>query len=179
MHPVADPTAPAAPAPDAPPFRQAVEAILAEAERHAAWLSELESEVTAARARRDQLAFSLEGLFRALGPHAARPYAARLAAIAEPAPDRPQGNLAADGRLAALKSILSDWPAETITPQSATEALHARGFDVPKNYAFNRFRGMMDRGLLVRVGAGRYRIVRTHPEMMVLGAGGVSGRKAT
>ena len=100
----------------APVFAQAVEAILAEAERHAAWLNELETEVTAARIRRDQLAVSLEGLFRALGPQTARAYAPRLAAITGPAPERPVGNLSPDGRLAALKSILSDWPAETISP---------------------------------------------------------------
>ena len=167
--PAPDPTAPAAPAPDAPapkPFRQAVEAILAEAERHAAWLSELEAETAAARARRDQFAFSLEGLFRALGPHAARPYAARLAAIAEPAPERPVGRPAEDGRLAALKALLADWPDETITPLAGTEALRARGFELPKNYVANRFFGMEKRGVLVRVRTGRYRIVRTHPEMV-------------
>ncbi len=158
-----------APQPPAPAFAQAIEAILAEAERHAAWLAELESEVAAARARRDQLAFSLEGLFRALGPHAARPYATRLAAIAEPAPDRPVGRLAEDGRLAVLKALLADWPDETITPLAGTEALRARGFELPKNYVANRFFGMEKRGVLVRIRTGRYRIVRTHPEMVEAG----------
>ena len=48
---------------------------------------------------------------------------------------------------------LADWPGETITPQEATKALRRDGFDVPKNYAFNRFAGMVKRGLLVRVPA--------------------------
>lgn len=150
-------------------FAAAVEAVLAEAERHAAWTAELEEEVTAARARRAQLAGSLDRLLRALGPEAARSYLPRLAAIAEAPPPRPTGNLAPDGRLAALKAILADWPDETITPSAATQALRRRGFEIPKNYAANRFNGMMERGVLVRLGAGRYRIARTHPEMVEVG----------
>ena len=153
-----------------PAFAQAVEAVLAEAERHAAWTAELEAEVAAARQRRAQLMASLDGLLRTLGPQAAR-FAPRIAAIADLAPPRPVGNLAPDGRLAALKRLLAEWPDETITPQGATEALRQGGFDVAKNYAFNRFAGMVKRGLLVRVGTGRYRVVRTHPEVVGLDLG--------
>jgi hypothetical protein len=150
-------------------FLQGVEAVLVEAERHAAWTAELEDEVRAARQRRAQLMDSLDCLLRALGPEAAR-FTPRLAAITDPAPPRPVGNLAPDGRLAALKRLLAEWPDETITPLAATRALAEQGLKIPKNYAFNRFTGMEKRGVLVRVETGRYRIVRTHPDVVALGA---------
>lgn len=143
-------------------FAQAVEAVLAEAERHAAWTAELEAELEQARARRSRLAAALDGLLRSLDPREARAWAPRLAALEGTQPARPVGNLAPDGRLAALRRILADWPHETITPRQATEALHAQGFAVPKNYAFNRFRGMVERGALARVAPARYRVVRVN-----------------
>ena len=153
----------------APAFARAVENILAEAERHAAWTAELEAEAEAARSRRDQLLTGLDGLLRALGPQAARPYTVRIAAIMAPAPWRPPGKPAADGRLAVLKRLLADWPGETISPLAGTRALRERGFEVPKNYVANRFAGMEKRGLLTRQKPGRYAIVRTHPEIVELG----------
>lgn len=160
------------PAADQPatPFAQAVEAVLAEAERHAAWTAELEAELAEARARRARLAQALDGLLRSLEPQEARAWAPRLSALAGPQPERPVGNLAPDGRLAALRRILADWPHETITPQQATHALHAQGLDVPKNYAFNRFRGMVERGALARVGVGRYRILQANPHLVAQAA---------
>lgn len=75
-------------------------------------------------------------------------------------------SLAEDGRLAALKALLADWPDETIRPLAGTEALRARGFELPKNYVANRFFGMEKRGVLVRIRTGRQRIVRMHPKMV-------------
>ena len=158
-----------------PAFAQAVEAVLTEAERHAAWTAELEAELAAARDRRFQLAGSLERLLAALGPDAARPYLPRLAAIAEAPPPRPVGKPAADGRLAALKQLLAAWPHETVTAQEAADALRARGFDLRRNYVFKPLTAMTRTGELTRLGAGRYRIVRTHPEMVALGMRGGEG----
>jgi len=144
----------------------AARALLTDLEAEARRMAALRRALETARAARGRVEAALEALLPALSPPMAAEArrgltAARREAEAVEARRR-------DGPQAALLDLLALTDRPTVGVGEAQDWLEAQGLDIRRTYAAGALHHLAGLGVVHRVRRGKYRINRTHPDLVAL-----------
>ena len=148
-----------------------LEELRAEQEREGA----LGCELIESRHRRRELLRSLTILIRAFPEAARRQNRQRLAQV-EARHRAPRRRPGASERSEATLAFLAGYPGDEVRAAELGQALVEAGLDPGRAYAAQALHRLGRQGLVTRVGQGRYRISRQHPELVALRRRGLEDR---
>ena len=166
---MSDTTPGAAPsAPPAPSFSAAVETLISEAEAACAEIARLRRSLEAAELRRRKLLTAIDAAAQALPLAQRERQADRLKALAESL--RPARGRKPDTRLEAVVErlgALAHYGEEYVKVAEMHDHLERLGYrSLPHGYASNALGRLAERGLVVKVSYGRFRVNDMHPELV-------------
>ena len=148
-----------------------LEELRAEQEREGA----LGCELLESRHRRRELLRSLTILIRTFPEAARRQNRQRLARV-EARHRAPRRRPGASERSEATLAFLAGYPGDEVRAAELGQALVEAGLDPGRAYAAQALHRLGRQGLVTRVGQGRYRISRQHPELVALRRRGLEDR---
>ena len=148
-----------------------LEELRAEQEREGA----LGCELIESRHRRRELLRSLTILIRTFPEAARRQNRQRLARV-EARHRAPRRRPGASERSEATLAFLAGYPGDEVRAAELGQALVEAGLDPGRAYAAQALHRLGRQGLVTRVGQGRYRISRQHPELVALRRRGLEDR---
>ncbi|SEA30958.1 hypothetical protein [Rubrimonas cliftonensis] len=161
------PTAPDAAAPDAAArISESAELMLAQVEEETARIARLKRQAEAAELARHRLEAALESLAPALPKPQADALRRRL--LAARRGERAPMAARAEAPLAAIMELLANWERRVIAVADAQDHVLDRGFAMKRTYAAQVLQRLAAQGLVAKTGRGRYRIIRTHPDLVAL-----------
>jgi hypothetical protein len=135
--------------------------LLAELQAEGARLTDLRARVEACAIRRGRIEAALRALLPTLPPDAARALRRRLDEGARQPPERPRGAPADT-----LMRLLAGWTRPAITVAEAQAHVVERGHTVQRTYAAGMLKLLAARGVVAKVGRGRYRVVKGAAELV-------------
>ena len=134
-------------------------------EETAAWQRDLAEEARTARTRRDRLVAAIRAVIETLPPAMRKDRATRLTATTGIEPPRPRRP-----RPTARTTRVLTWLASRDETEFHTSDLRAHfeteGERTPRTYLPTILRRYAQAGILTRIGHGRYRVNRDHPELV-------------
>ena len=161
--------------PHAERLESAVSAMLEELRAGQEREGALGCELIESRHRRRELLRSLTILIRTFPEAARRQNRQRLAQV-EARHRAPRRRPGASERSEATLAFLAGYPGDEVRAAELGQALVEAGLDPGRAYAAQALHRLGRQGLVVRVGQGRYRISRQHPELVALRRRGLEDR---
>jgi hypothetical protein len=153
--------------PKSPPTLLGVaDTILAELDQLDDWVRQLREDLAESDRRRVRLACALDAAIAALEPQDREAYERKLKAVAGAVGRAPVGRPHADERFETVMRLLANWTDELISTTDIRLEFQRRRFAGARNYASNILKRLEARGMVMRTGYGRYRIVRHHPHLV-------------
>lgn len=138
--------------------------LLARLEAETAALARLRGEMERAELSRRRIEAALDALAPALPPERARDAAARMAACRK----GPRAEAQRPAPHAAILDMLAQREPPRVTVGDVQEALLAQGFALFRTYAAKALTRLAAHGVVRKTARGRYRVNRTHPEIVAL-----------
>ncbi len=148
-------------------LENAVTAMLEELQDEQDREGKLSCDLIESRHRRGELLRSLTILIKTF-PEADRRRHCKRLARAEARHRAPRRRPGATGRSEAVLAFLAGYPGEEFVVAELDHALAEAGLDPGRAYGAQALHRLGRQGLVVRVGQGRYRISRQHPELAAL-----------
>ena len=150
---------------NAPALSGAVDTLMAELEKEAAWLAELNETMAHAEKRRTRLAQALDSSLKTLDPGARRPYEDRLFMLVCPTPPnrRPQPE---SPTVRATLRLIAYWERLTITTTDIRLHLDRHLHTYHRTFPHRFMKSLEKQGVALKVAHGTYRITRMHPKLV-------------
>ena len=153
--------------PKSPPTLLGVaDTILAELDQLDDWVGQLKEDLVESERRRVRLACALDSAVAALEPEDREAYEQKIRAVAGAIGRAPTGRPHADERYETVMRLLANWRDELISTTDIRLEFERRRLAGARNYASNILKRLEARGMVMRTGYGRYRIVRHHPHLV-------------
>ena len=153
--------------PKSPPsLLGAADAILAELDQLHDWVGQLKADLVESERRHVRLACALDSAIATLEPEDREAYEQKLKAVAGAIGRAPAGRPHTDERYDTVMRLLANWTDELISTTDIRLEFQRRRLAGSRNYPSNILKRLEARGMVMRTGYGRYRIVRHHPHLV-------------
>lgn len=150
----------------APSLLGVADAILEELRQLQLWITDLRADLVETEKKRTKLACALDSAVSALEPEDRADYEDKietlLGALGRAQPGRPH----VDERFETVMRLLADWSDEIITTADIRREFERRRLGGSRSYVSNLLKRLEKRGMVLKTGYGRYRIVRQHPHLV-------------
>lgn len=150
----------------APSLLGVADAILDELRQVQDWITEIRADLVETERKRLKLACALDAAVAALEPEDRAGYEDRIKAVLGALGRMRIGRPHSDERFDSVMKLLADSTEDVITTTDIRLDFERRRFGGSRSYVSNLLKRLEKRGLVLRAGYGRYRIVRQHPDLV-------------